>query len=260
MQNLIIVDNDAWNAERLRKSFKEMNKQYQVIEIFNRGQDAIRYLWKNETKVDFIITDICMPGYPGLELIEQMKRINRQMKCIILSAQKVFEYAMEAIELGVVRYLLKPIEAGKLSQVLDSLSFKAVETKSSSVDFTVSAEVCFLKNEMETNFKDINMDEVAKRLGYSKEYLFRIFKKEMNICVSSFLQNVRLKKAREYLEEPGKYKIYEVCEMVGYDDQMYFSKLFKKKYNVTPKDYQKYAVTNTESYANFHSIGNTASH
>ncbi len=244
MQSVIIVDNDVWNAERLRRNFASSGKKYQVVEIFGNGQDAIRYLQENPTKVDFCITDICMPGFPGLSLIEQMQSINRRIQCIILSAQQVFEYALKAIELGVVRYLLKPIDVEKITQVLDSLTFKAVDAEKKGDESNLSKEVKYVKREVEIGFRNFDMNRVAMDLGYSKEYLYRMFCKEMQISVNNYLQNVRLEKAKEYISETGKYKIYEVCEMVGYEDQVYFSKLFKKKYNISPKDFQKHG----ESY------------
>lgn len=245
MQNVIIVDNDVWNAERLRKSFVRMDKPYQVVGVFGNGRDALRYLQENPTKADFLITDICMPGFPGLELIEQMRKINKQMQCIILSAQKVFEYALKAIELGVVRYLLKPIEMESIMQVLDSLTFKSLDANHSEKSLHLSKEVKFIKREIDIGFRSVDMNDIAEELGYSKEYLYRKFRKEMDISVNNYLQNVRLEKAKEYMSETGKYKIYEICEMVGYEDQVYFSKLFKKKYYISPKDFQKY---NTSDY------------
>ena len=240
MQSVIIVDNDVWNAERLRKSFISMDKPYYVVEIFSNGRDALRYLEENPTKADFLITDICMPGFPGLDLIEQVRKINKQLQCIILSAQKVFEYALKAIELGVVRYLLKPIEMESITQVLDSLTFKSLDVNHSEKNLHLSKEVKFMKREIDIGFRNVDMNDVAEKLGYSKEYLYRIFRKEMDISVNNYLQNVRLEKAKEYMAETGKYKIYEICEMVGYEDQVYFSKLFKKKYKISPKDFQKY--------------------
>lgn len=240
MQSVIIVDNDIWNAERLRKSFISMEKPYQVVRIFSNGKDALQYLQDNPTRVDFLITDICMPGFPELELIERMKKINKQLQCIILSAHKVFEYAQRAIELGVARYLVKPIQVESITQVLDSLTLKPMDVSQNEKKLILSKEVKYMKKEIDIGFRNVDMNDVAEKLGFSKEYLYRMFRREMNISVNSYLQNVRLAKAKEYLSETGKYKIYEICDMVGYDDQVYFSKLFKKKYDISPKDFQKY--------------------
>ena len=51
----------------------------------------------------------------------------------------------------------------------------------------------------------------------------------------------KLQKAKEFLMQPGKYKVYEVSELIGYADYAYFSKLFKKQTGVTPKNFQRFA-------------------
>ena len=127
-----------------------------------------------------------------------------------------------------------------LTQVLDSLTFKSMDIVQSEKDMNLSKEVRYMKREIDIGFRNVDMNKIAEKLGYSKEYLYRIFRKEMDISVNNYLQNVRLEKAKEYIAETGKYKIYEICEMVGYEDQVYFSKLFKKKYKISPKDFQKY--------------------
>jgi len=240
MRSVIIVDNDVWSAEKIRRNFNSMGKPYRIVEVFGNGKEALQFLEENPTKADFLIADICMPGFPGLELFEKIRKINNHLQCIIMSAQQVFEYAVKAMELGVVRYLLKPIETEKLSGVLDSLIFKTIDTRGDEQNLNISREVKFMKKEIDIGFRNVDMNRIAEELGYSKEYLYRIFRKEMNISVNNYLQNVRLEKAKEYMSENGKYKVYEVCEMVGYEDQVYFSKLFKKKYSVSPKDFQKY--------------------
>ena len=57
-----------------------------------------------------------------------------------------------------------------------------------------------------------------------------------------YLVDVRIQKAKEFLMQLGKYKVYEVSEMVGYVDYAYFTKIFKKKTGVSPKKYQKFAA------------------
>lgn len=62
-----------------------------------------------ESKPDLVITDICMPSMDGLELAAEVKKHLPDLKFIIISGFKKFEYAAEAIRIGVVEYLGKPI-------------------------------------------------------------------------------------------------------------------------------------------------------
>lgn len=73
-------------------------------------------------KPDILITDIRMPFMDGLELCKLVKKELPNIKILILSGYDEFDYAKEAIRLGVTEYLLKPISSGKLLEALNGLS------------------------------------------------------------------------------------------------------------------------------------------
>lgn len=73
-------------------------------------------------KPDILITDIRMPFMDGLELCKLVKKELPNIKILILSGYDEFDYAKEAIRLGVTEYLLKPISSGKLLEVLNGVS------------------------------------------------------------------------------------------------------------------------------------------
>lgn len=73
-------------------------------------------------KPDILITDIRMPFMDGLELCKLVKQELPDIKILILSGYDEFDYAKEAIRLGVTEYLLKPISSGKLLEALNGVS------------------------------------------------------------------------------------------------------------------------------------------
>lgn len=73
-------------------------------------------------KPDILITDIRMPFMDGLELCKLVKKELPKIKILILSGYDEFDYAKEAIRLGVTEYLLKPISSGKLLEALNGVS------------------------------------------------------------------------------------------------------------------------------------------
>ena len=73
-------------------------------------------------KPDILITDIRMPFMDGLELCKLVKKELPNIKILILSGYDEFDYAKEAIRLGVTEYLLKPISSGKLPEALNGVS------------------------------------------------------------------------------------------------------------------------------------------
>ncbi len=88
----------------------------QVVGVASNGIDTLRLIEKENP--DIVITDIRMPGYNGLEMIEKAKEMNDDLEFIIISGYGEFAYAQKAIEYGVKDYLLKPINRDELLKAL----------------------------------------------------------------------------------------------------------------------------------------------
>lgn len=95
--------------------------------------------------------------------------------------------------------------------------------------------IAFIRNNYQ---RDIALSEAAELCGVTPEYLCRIFNRETGVNFTSFLQNFRISTAKRLLLS-GNYKIYEVSEMVGFHDQKYFVKIFKKLCGVTPSEFKR---------------------
>ncbi len=74
-----------------------------------------------EQKHDIVITDIRMPGMDGLEMIKRIKEKNKKVKILIISAFSDTKYVLEAIDLGVQGFLVKPIDKDRLLEQIDEL-------------------------------------------------------------------------------------------------------------------------------------------
>ncbi|MCP3741715.1 response regulator transcription factor [Rossellomorea sp. BNER] len=85
--------------------------------------------------------------------------------------------------------------------------------------------------------QDINLQEIADRFFLSREYISRKFKQDFNETITDYLTKIRLEKAKELLENPYL-KIYEIAYSVGYQNEKYFSKVFKKLTGLTPNEYR----------------------
>lgn len=83
---------------------------------------------------------------------------------------------------------------------------------------------------------EIKLDMFAKNFHYSSSYLGKQFKNTAGISFNTFINKVRIGKAKEFLQKG--YKIYEVAQMVGYSDKDYFTEMFKKYVGVTPSEYK----------------------
>lgn len=83
----------------------------------------------------------------------------------------------------------------------------------------------------------ITLNDLSEALYVSPFYLSRMFKKELNKNFVDYLNEIRIRKAKELLTD-ARYKTYEVAEAVGISDPHYFSKLFKKYEGITPTEYK----------------------
>lgn len=80
----------------------------------------------------------------------------------------------------------------------------------------------------------ISLDQIAENMYLSPFYISKIFKSETGDAPIRHLISIRLEKAKELLEQGWTGSIQEVASEVGYDDAYHFSKLFKKKYGISP--------------------------
>lgn len=83
---------------------------------------------------------------------------------------------------------------------------------------------------------EINLNDVASAINISAGYLSTIFKQYTGVCFTDFVTEVKMEEAKKLLRETG-YKIYEIAEMLGYQNAYYFSKVFKKITGMTPSEF-----------------------
>ena len=119
------------------------------------GDGELAYPMIQKLRPDIVITDIRMPFMDGLELSRLIRKELPDTEIIILSGYQEFEYAKEAIKLGVAQYLSKPINGGELLAELDELSAKIEEKR-----IAIQIRERYLQ-EMEEN----NLRERKKLLG-----------------------------------------------------------------------------------------------
>ena len=80
----------------------------------------------------------------------------------------------------------------------------------------------------------ISLDMISENMYVSPFYISKIFKSVTGDTPIRYLINIRLDKAKELLEKNPGISVKEVSDMVGYDDAYHFSKLFKKRFGVSP--------------------------
>lgn len=87
--------------------------------------------------------------------------------------------------------------------------------------------------------EDITLQDISERFFLSREYISRKFKQETNGNLSDFIASVRINRAKELLGN-GQLRIAQIAELVGFQDEKYFSRVFKKWTGCSPNDYRKH--------------------
>ena len=103
-----------------------------------------------------------------------------------------------------------------------------------------SSAVQTVLDHMDCHFNDhnISIQQLADLVYLSPTYLSGIFKKQVGKTIGQYLTELRVEKAKGYLGDP-QYRLYQIAEMVGYEDANYFGKIFKKQTGMLPSEYRE---------------------
>ncbi|WP_315505067.1 response regulator transcription factor [Oribacterium parvum] len=239
---IMIVDDEP-KIRRGMKTLLEEQDGFEVIGIYDNAMSSLLDMAEKQPNV--LITDIKMPEYSGLDLIEKIREKDKNLYIIILSGYGSFKYAQRAIRSGVYRYLTKPTNPRELISVLREIELKieGINRTVSKSEENESVEVGNLLIRKALDYIELHYAEkiglktLSDALYISPNYFSDLFRRHMKVKFSDFLIEYRLKKACILLKNP-EYKVSEIAEMVGFRDSTYFSTVFKKTYNLTPLEYK----------------------
>lgn len=165
---VFLVDDEVVVREGIRESFPWEETPYTLVGEAPDGEMAIPMI--RDTNPDIVITDIKMPFMDGLELCRTLRSQMPWIGIIVLSGYDEFEYARQCIRLGVREYLLKPINATDLREVLDKVSKQLEEERkalehAASLRARMGSDGKFLKEKLIGSlFADEAVEEDAKNV------------------------------------------------------------------------------------------------
>lgn len=250
MLKILIVEDEDLEIRALKFI---INKYFsEKLEVVGEASNGVEAVYKSSIlNPDIILMDINMPLMDGLEASAKIKEENKKVEIIILTAYDYFEYARRSVKLGVYDYILKPFSNEEFVDSINEL-IKEIEEKTEYLmqqdneieedvpDYYSKSNVMLIetaKKYIQMNYnKDISLDEIAKLVSMSTYHLSRIFSKFEGITYKDYLIKLRMEKAKQLMKE-GKKSIKEISIEVGYTDQNYFSKSFKKYFSKSPSDF-----------------------
>ena len=203
---------------------------------------------------DLIISDVVLPGKDGISITNLLKNDFRtsHIPIILLTAKNAIEERIQGMKSMADAYIVKPFNLRYLEETIRSMmknreilrdhftSELPLEAKSHNPNKLDRKFINEFTSIIENNISNekFTVDVLYQTMGISRIQLYRKVKALLGYNINDYILNVRLQKAKHYLNE-GELSIAEVAYKVGFTSPAYFSTVFKSKFGVTPSDYRE---------------------
>lgn len=242
MYKVLIVDDEPVIAEGLKKIVDWEKYNCVVAGTASSGKEGLAMVEKCQP--DILFTDIRMPGMDGLTMLAALRSEHKNLQVIILTGYRDFDYARQALNLGVFRYLVKPSKMKELDEAMESLSERlegVAEAEQGSIeDDNTTANNFIVKQAisyMEQHYKEkLQLTDVAEKVYVSHWHLSKLLN-STGKSFSDVLNEIRIENAKELMEDSSLH-IADISEKVGFADTAHFSRVFKKYTGMSANEYR----------------------
>ena len=234
----MVADDEIYMLEALDKLIDWGAINCQLIYKAKNGKEILEKM--EEEVPDILVTDIRMPMVSGIEIAKYIYEHTIPTKVIFLTAYADFEYAREGIEYDICGYVVKTSALEKLPQMLQKAIRKLSQPVVLSKAEKSQSEDIFgrLEKYISQHYMDkLTLTGIANEIHSNGSYLSRLYKMRTGENLFDAINKKKLEKAKEFL--CGGKRISEAAGLVGFDDVSYFSRIFKKYENCTPREYEK---------------------
>ncbi|MDT0677899.1 two-component regulator propeller domain-containing protein [Autumnicola musiva] len=236
------------NVELMKFLHKHFSGKFQVI----TAKDGEQALQKIENSYpDVIISDMKMPKISGLQLCKKIKSTNetKHIPFLLLTAKNDENLKLDALGSGANAYLAKPFNLKELDLLVTNLLETSKNLEKRFSDINSKEQEAIPANNQDREFlrkisslvekfhsdPKFGVEILANEAGMSRSLLHLKMKKITGLSALEYIKRKRMKKATRLIKE-GK-NISEVAYQVGYSDPNYFSRAFKKEFNLTPTQF-----------------------
>ena len=241
MYRVVLIDDEPLITEGLRKIVSWEKYHCEVVgtaEDAVSGAQLIRSLQPH-----ILFTDIRMPGDDGLTMLAGLRSEFPDMQVTVLTGYRDFNYAQEAIRLGVTRFLLKPSRMDEIHEALAAMTARLSSSGDKDEEEAENENAgSFLINQaiayMQKHYAEkLTLQEVADACYVSQWHLSKLMNRHTGKSFYDILNSLRIKAAKELLTDPGL-RISDIGEKVGYADTAHFAKVFKKLVGISANEYR----------------------
>ncbi|KGE20223.1 response regulator [Paenibacillus wynnii] len=253
IKTILIVDDEPRTRQGIKQTLEVWAAGSYRIETANNGVEALELL--QHEVIHLLITDVRMPEVSGLDLIRSLNRHARRPQIIVISGYAEFQYVQQALQLGAVNYLLKPLDKKELLEVVvEALKREEEQQRHEKLEKLVDHKLAELDpgNNMSIGepvreallyleqhlHETLTMADMAQRLHLNASYFSVLFKDQVGLPFSEYLSRLRVQRAKELLVHT-RLSVGEIAEKVGYQTDKYFIKVFKTQEDLSPSRYRQ---------------------
>jgi YesN/AraC family two-component response regulator len=224
---------------------------HDYFEIAACGRDSHIAQQLEQHDPDVICFDFDYPDRAGLRMVEEIKRLFPSIPMFVATIQHSEELAVWAFRSRMTDFLVKPIpeedlmrcysvfqdicsargrQAGRPMAAPEQLLPASAVTASKSAQSSLQPALYYVEKNIR---KKLKADDVAKLCGMSSFRFSRLFKETFGIAFRDYVVRYRLREAYRMLQT-GYTSVTEACFSVGFNDVAYFSRMFKRHFDVCP--------------------------
>ncbi|MBQ8972804.1 MAG: response regulator [Clostridia bacterium] len=242
MYTLLIVDDEDYSRNGIAALIERRFPQTFRMEKAETGEEGLELA--RTIRPDLIISDIRMPRMDGLTMCRRLAECAQEPCIVFMSAYSELDYYRSALKLHALSFIEKPIVPeellGEVSRALRRLADapppeEAPPVESGDSPYVAKAKHCIAQRYSDPNF---SVADLAESLCLSKNYISSLFKRETGVPITTWLNNVRMERAKELLRNPAN-RVSDVGYMVGMDNTDYFTRRFKAYTGCTPSEYRR---------------------
>lgn len=236
MTRVVLIDDEHLILQGLKRVFPWAQYGCEVAGTAGDGREGLALI--RSVRPDIVVTDIRMPNMDGLRMIAALRSEFEHMPITVLTAFRDFDYAQQAINLGVCRYLLKPSKMEELHEAIAYMTGQNKEAQQESAtvagSFVVRKAVEYIS---EHYAEHLTLAEVAEQVYVSQWHLSKLINRDMNKSFLDIVNEVRIERAQELMRDPAK-RVNDVAYEVGFSDAAHFSRNFKKLTGKSPAEFR----------------------
>jgi Response regulator containing CheY-like receiver domain and AraC-type DNA-binding domain len=233
----MIIDDDRWALEDMRKSFDFAHYGFSQVDAFSNAEDALDAILKLEPP-DLIVSDICMEKMNGLEMIRACRAASVKTIFVLVSGYSDFAYIQEAFRHQVFYYMLKPIDDRSAREVMERVCQHLQTQEKEPASYGNDTFGQILQYVRENYQENDSVESIASRFFIHKNYLSELFSKRTGMTLIQYKHLMRIQQAKRMIDG-GYTNMLEIALAIGYDSASYFSRVFKRIAGVSPQQYHQ---------------------